>query len=65
MDVAVPIGINKVKALDVIQRYCRLPFLKIFRFVHREPLLDLLHLIHASISDSINTVVGSQRRAMD
>ena len=59
-----PIGVHEVKALDVIQSHGRFPLVEVFGLVHGQPLLNLLHLIDASVSNGINTVLCSQRRSV-
>ena len=64
MDVAVPIGINKVEALNMVKRYCCPPLLEVLGLVHRQPLLDLLHFVDARVPDGVHAMVCSQRRTV-
>ena len=64
MDIAMPIGVHEVKALDVIQSHGRFPLVEVFGLVHRQPLLNLFHLIDAGVTNGIHTVLGPQGRAM-
>ena len=64
MNVTVPIGVDKIEALYVIQSNRRAPFLEVLGLVHSQPLLNLFHLIDAGVTNGIHTVLGPQGRAM-
>ena len=63
-NIAIAIGVDKVKAGKAVQAQCIAPLLKILCLIHGQPLLHLAHLAHTGVAYGIGAVVGLQRRAV-